>query len=98
MTTHFFTEKEVAEMFRISRSALRRRRFLGLAPGYIQIGRNIRYPKEALIEFARCISHPPTNITPSRMESSALAAGHELAVNAGPTPNNLTKQVESNHD
>lgn len=83
MKIEFFTEKEVAEMFRISRGILRRRRLLGLAPGYIRIGRNIRYPRRVLIEFADSITHKPTNMVLGRMELPALASGYQPEVNAG---------------
>jgi hypothetical protein len=58
----FLTELELSEMVSIPRSTLRWRRFVGLGPAYIKIGRSVRYPVPAVREFIESNIHTPTTL------------------------------------
>lgn len=57
----FFTEEELAKMFKCSKSHIQRERYEGRGPTYIKHGRRILYPKSmvrAYIEDNR-VEHRP---------------------------------------
>lgn len=58
----FLTEIELAEMIAVPRSTLRWRRFVGLGPVYVKIGRSVRYPVKAVQEFIASNIHIPTTL------------------------------------
>jgi predicted DNA-binding transcriptional regulator AlpA len=58
----FLTELELSEMVSIPRSTLRWRRFVGLGPAYVKIGRSVRYPVRAVREFIESNIHTPTTL------------------------------------
>jgi hypothetical protein len=56
------TEAELSEMMAVPRSTLRWRRFVGLGPAYVKIGRSVRYPVDAVREFLDSNIHIPTTL------------------------------------
>jgi len=58
----FLTESELSDMIAVPRSALRWRRFIGLGPAYIKIGRSVRYPIKAVREFIESNIHIPATL------------------------------------
>ena len=57
--TKLLTEAETAELLRWKKTTLQRRRWAGLPPKFLKIGRSVRYEPEvisALIESGRRIS------------------------------------------
>jgi hypothetical protein len=49
----YYTEAEVSRQFKISRTTLRRRRWLQQTPDYVKCGGAIRYPESALLIWAK---------------------------------------------
>jgi predicted DNA-binding transcriptional regulator AlpA len=58
----FLTEAELSEMVSVPRSTLRWRRFVGLGPVYVKIGRSVRYPIDAVRQFIDSNIHVPTTL------------------------------------
>lgn len=58
----YFTELELSELTAIPPSTLRWRRFVGLGPAYVKIGRSVRYPISAVREFLDRNMHIPTTL------------------------------------
>lgn len=58
----FMTEAELSETIAVPRSTLRWRRFVGLGPAYVKIGRSVRYPIKALREFLESNVHTPATL------------------------------------
>jgi len=58
----FLTEAELSEMVSVPRSTLRWRRFVGLGPVYVKIGRSVRYPIDAVRQFIASNIHVPTTL------------------------------------
>jgi hypothetical protein len=48
-----YTEVELAELLRCSKAVLRKWRRLGSGPGFVKIGRMVRYPADAVEAFVR---------------------------------------------
>jgi hypothetical protein len=53
---------ELSEMVSVPRSTLRWRRFVGLGPVYVKIGRSVRYPIDAVRQFIGSNIHVPTTL------------------------------------
>ena len=58
----YLTEAELSDMIAVPRSTLRWRRFIGLGPAYIKIGRSVRYPVKAVREFTESNIHTPATL------------------------------------
>ena len=58
----YLTETELSEMLAVPKSTLRWRRFVGLGPAYVKIGRSVRYPVKAVREFIDSNVHIPTTL------------------------------------
>lgn len=56
------TEAELSEMTAIPRATLRWRRFVGLGPAYVKIGRSARYPVKVVREFIQSNTHVPATL------------------------------------
>lgn len=52
----FVTEKEAAELLRVSCGLLRKWRNEGGGPRYVRMGRAIRYPYPGLVEFVESVT------------------------------------------
>lgn len=57
------TERQVAELLRVSVATIRRRRLLRLPPAHLKIGASVRYRRETIQRFiedaARCTDVQP---------------------------------------
>jgi hypothetical protein len=58
----YLTETELSEMIAVPKSTLRWRRFVGLGPEYMKIGRSVRYPIKAVREFIESNIHTPATL------------------------------------
>jgi hypothetical protein len=47
----YYTEGEVAKLFKIAKATLRKRRWLGLPPEFVKFGRAVRYPGAGLLRM-----------------------------------------------
>ncbi len=58
----YLTEAELSEMIAVPKATLRWRRFVGLGPAYVKIGRSVRYPIKAVQEFIKSNIHTPATL------------------------------------